>query len=451
MNETRKLSAFAAGLTYETLPTTVVARTKELILDQLTIQVGVSRKPWLRVARDYVMQQGGRPEATISGYGDVTTAENAAFVNGAVGHGFELDDVYAPALSHPGPVVVPAALAVAQREGASGKELLTAVVAGYEVMGRVGRALSPTYLYRGFHPTSASGAIGAAASTGRLLKLDVDTMVNGLAVAASFLCGLTECFHAGGEIKRYHAGIAAAGGVRAVGLAALGLTGPATALEGSFGIRAFSDDFQVEALLDRLGQQFVVLDIWQKKYGCNGMIHAPIDAVEAIRTKHGLAVEEIEEIVIGSNRHGPQEVGSIRTPEDVFGFQFSIYYAMALQLVRGGGGLYDYAETDARDPALAELAQRIRIEVNEAIDRQFPGKIGGTVTLRTKDGRRFSETVEDCRGTPGNPMSEDERLDKARRVAGMTMPADKVERLIQAVERLEAMENVRAMGKLVKC
>lgn len=450
MSETRELAAFAAHLSFESLPPSVVGKAKELVLDQLAIQIGVSHKPWLRIAYEYVQACGGRAEATIAGFGDQTNAEQAAFVNGTFGHGFELDDVYAPALSHPGPVVVPAAMAVGEREGVSGREFIAALVAGYEVMGRVGEALSPTYLYRGFHPTSASGAVGAAAAAGRILKFDERTLVNALAVAASFLSGLTECYHSGGEVKRYHAGIAASGGVRAAGLAQRGLTGPPTVLEGRLGIRALTDSFRVEPLVEQLGQRFVMSNIWQKRYSCNGMLHAPLDGLEALRARHQIEMATIDEVIVGSNRHALQEIGGIRVPTDIFGLQFSVYYALAIQLVRGRNVAADYSEETLRDPAVAEMATKVRLEVDPHIDSLFPGKIGGRVTIVLKDGQRFSQTVEDCKGTPGNPMTEGERLEKVREVAGLVMASEKVERLIETVNDLERVADLRDVARLLK-
>ena len=165
--ETLRVAEYATNLRYADLPLTVVDRAKQLVLDQLACEIGVSTKPWLQLAATYVVGLGGIPEATIVGSSHRTNAENAAFVNGAFGHGFEVDDAYPPGLIHPGAVIVPAALAAGEREGCSGRDFLLAVVLGYDVMGRIGCALSPTQLYRGFHPTSAAGPIGAARSASR--------------------------------------------------------------------------------------------------------------------------------------------------------------------------------------------------------------------------------------------------------------------------------------------
>ena len=450
MSATREVAEFVADLKFSDLTPHLIERTKDHILDQLGIQIGVSRKPWLKLAVDYVLIQGNKPEASIACCPDKVSAENAAFVNGTFGHGFEMDDVYAPALAHPGPAVVPAALAIAERDGCSGEDLLLSVVAGYEIMGRCGYALSPSHLYRGFHPTSAAGPLGSVAAAGKLMELDADAMVHALAVSASFCSGVTECYKSGGEVKRYHGGIGAQGGIRAAALAKLGLTGPATILEGPLGLRAMSDSYTPEVITDRLGEKFVVADIWTKKYSCNGMIHAPVDGIEAIRARRPFAAEDIERIDVGSNQHAVNEVGSIRLPKDMFGFQFSMNYALALQVVKGSNDFDAYIEGNLCDPEIVALAERIFTETDDEVQGWFPETLGARVIIRFKDGSVEEELIRDCRGSPGNPMSALELETKARNIAGMSMGTEEFQKVIDAVRSLEAMSDVRALGDLLR-
>lgn len=450
MSATRAVAEFVAGLRYDDLSAHLVQRTQDHILDQLGIQIGVSTKPWLKLAVDYVKSQANHPEASIAGTPGKVSAENAAFANGAFGHGFEMDDVYSPALAHPGPVVVSAALAIAERDGCSGKALIEAVVAGYEVMGRCGYALSPSQLYRGFHPTSAAGPLGAVAAVGKLMGLDADTLVHALAISGSFCSGVTECYKSGGEVKRYHGGIAAAGGIRAASLAKFGLTGPATILEGPLGIRAMSDTYTPEVITDGLGARFVVADIWTKKYAANGMIHAPADAVDIIRARRPFEAEEVARITVGSNQHAINEVGSIRKPQDIFGFQFSMNYALALQIVKRGNNFDAYTEANLNDPDIAALAERIFTETDAEVDGWFPEKIGGRVRIEFTDGGREEELVEDCRGTPGNPMSAEELEAKARAVASLSMSEAKFDAVIATVRTLQDVSDVRILGDVLR-
>ncbi|MGB0554556.1 MAG: MmgE/PrpD family protein [Alphaproteobacteria bacterium] len=450
MGVTREVAEFVAELKYSDLSPHIIQRTKDHILDQLGIQIGVSRKPWLKLAVDYVMTQGNKPESSIACCREMVSAENAAFVNGTFGHGFEMDDVYAPALAHPGPAVVPAALAIAERDGCSGEDFLLAVVAGYEVMGRCGYALSPSQLYRGFHPTSAAGPLGSVTATGKLMGLDADTMVHALAVSASFCSGVTECYKSGGEVKRYHGGIGAQGGIRAAMLAKMGLTGPSTVLEGPLGMRAFSDTYTPEVITDGLGERFVVADIWTKKYSCNGMIHAPVDGIEAIRARRPFGAADIERIDVGSNQHAVNEVGSIRLPKDMFGFQFSMNYALALQVVKGSNDFDAYIEENLRDPQIVSLAEFIFTDTDEEVQSWFPETLGARVTIKFKDGSVEEELIRDCRGSPGNPMTAEELETKARNIASMSMTADKFQGIIDAVRGVDTMPNARKLGDLLR-
>src|SRR3990172_3926508 len=194
MNESRDLARFVSELKYDNLPPEVIARVKDLILDQVGIMLACSTLPWSKVIYDYVRDWGdNKQESTIAHYGDRTKAENAVFVNSSFGHGFEIDDHYLPGQSHPGCIVVPSAIAMAEREHGTGKDLILAVAAGYEVMGRINKAIAPSCLIRGFHaPTSISGPFAAAAVAGKILDFEPELMLNALSIAGSHASGVIE-------------------------------------------------------------------------------------------------------------------------------------------------------------------------------------------------------------------------------------------------------------------
>lgn len=302
MNETRTLAKLVAEMRYQDLPKNVVAKTKELTLDQLGAQIGLSTKSFVRPAYEYVRALGGKKESTIVNYGDKTTAENAAFVNATFGSSFEIDDADLTALVHSGSVTIPTALALGEREHSTGKDYILAVVLGYEVIHRVGSAIARSALHRGFHTTSLSGPFGAAAAAGSILKFDKDKVLNALGIAGSHASGLREYTHTGSEVKRIHAGIAAHGGLRSALLAGFGLDGPTTILEGEGGFcRAFADDYNLKDITKDFGKEFAVMQMWSKSYACNGMLQAPIDAIHMIRREHPFKLEDIEEVIMGSN------------------------------------------------------------------------------------------------------------------------------------------------------
>ncbi len=282
------------------------------------------------------------------------------------------------------------------------------------------------------------------------MGLDADTMVHALAVSASFCSGVTECYKSGGEVKRYHGGIGAQGGIRAAMLAKFGLTGPATVLEGPLGMRAFSDTYTPEVITDGLGEKFVVADIWTKKYSCNGMIHAPVDGIEEIRARRPFAAADVTRIDVGSNRHAVNEVGSIRMPKDMFGFQFSMNYALALQVVKGSNDFDAYIEENLKDPEIVSLAERIFTDTDEEVQSWFPETLGARVTIKFKDGSVEEALIRDCRGSPGNPMTAAELEAKARNIAGMSMAPDSFQAVIDAVRSLDTLADARVLGDLIR-
>ncbi len=192
--------------------------------------LGNATRSFLAPVYKHIKALGGTGESTIVYYGDKTNVENAAFVNASFGHGFEFDDVHAESLSHPASVVIPAALALGEREHGNGKDFILAVAIGHDVLARVGMSIARSTLDRGFHPMSVPGTFGSAAAAGIVLRFNEDKMVNAMGIAGSYSSGLTEYQQSAGEVKRTHAGIAAQGGLRAALLAALCLTGSSNSL-----------------------------------------------------------------------------------------------------------------------------------------------------------------------------------------------------------------------------
>jgi aconitate decarboxylase len=255
---TRQLATFVSELSYNELPQEVIELAKTCILDALgSIFLGATL-PWGKIMTEYVKSVAGRPESIVIGSNERVGAAHAALANGTMGHGFEIDDVLICALHHPGVVVVPAALAMAERENSTGKELLAAVVAGYEVMNRVGKAVgTESHVMRGFLPTGTNGPFGAAAAAGKLLHLTGDRMTDALGIAGNQSGGLFEGVKEGRMTKRFAAGWAAQNGIIAADLAKLGFTGSSTVLEGEWGyLKAFSDGADPSPLAKKLGESF---------------------------------------------------------------------------------------------------------------------------------------------------------------------------------------------------
>jgi 2-methylcitrate dehydratase PrpD len=450
MDESKRLARFLSELRYNDLSNEVVERTKELVLDQLGIQLATSTTPEGLALYKYIQGVGGLGESTVVNYGDKVRAENAVFINAAFGHGFELDDTYLLSGTHPGAITIPSALALGEKELVDGKGFVAAIVAGYEAMGRISRSLAPSYWHRGFDPITVSGPFGAAAVVGKVLAFDADLMLNAISIAASHSSGIMEYAQTGGNVKRMHAGMAAFGGTRAALLAGAGITGPPTILEGRSGFcRAFSDDYRLGDILSDLGTEFVVMGISFKCHCVCYQIQAPIDATSKIVREHGIKPNDIEEIVIGTNEVAIPQVGIIFEPEEIAAAQFSAPFSVAMCVVKGSNDFRVYTEENLKDPEIKALAKRVRLEVDDQVQAMFPQKRAVRVTVKLKDGTSYEERLEGARGTPVNPMPRGEVEDKFRDLASVVLPDARIEEIIKVVEDLVELRDITALSKLL--
>ncbi len=451
MNESRDLATFVSELKYENLPQEVIARAKDLILDQVGIMIGISTMPWSRAIYEYVRDWGdGKPESTIAHYGYRTKAENAVFANSSFGHGFEIDDLYVRGSSHPGCITVPAALAMAEKESVSGKDVIVAVVAGYEVMGRINAAITPSCALRGFHSaTSITGPFGAAAVAGKIMGFDADLMLHALSIAGSHSSGLTEYDQGGGSVKRMHAGMAAHGGLRSALIAQKGLTGPGTILEGKHGLcQAFADEYNLEEITDQLGKDFrVVMGSGIKAYCACYAMHAGIDALRKLAAEHDIRPDDVAEITMGTNRRSIHHVDA--KPTDITSAQFSAPFGLALTLIRGGNGFKDYTEETLHDPKILSLSRKVKLEIDKEVDGEYPRTRAARITVRLKGGTTHSAKVDHCKGSPQNPMTRAEFEEKFRGLASVVATKDRMDEIIRLVYTVEQQKDLSALIPLL--
>jgi len=453
MGLTQELAEFVCRLKYTDLPKEVIDKAKELVLDQLGVQLACSTLPWSKIVYDYIKDikesSGIRGESTIVNYGLKTTAEDAAFANASFGHGFEIDDIYVKGQLHAGPIVISAALAVGERDNISGEDFIVAATAGYEVMSRIGAGTRPGPI---FHPTSAMGPFGAAAATCKVLGInDVEITRNALSIASSFCGGLGEFGETGGTAKRMHAGIASRGGLTAAFLAQRGLEGPSAAIEGGKGFaRAFSPDiYNPEEITHELGKVFKIRDTGLKIHCCCATVHAAMDAALKMRREHDIKSEEIEEIVDETFSLVIPLVGTIIEPEDLSGMQFSAAFNIALALAKGSTQFGDYIEENRTDPEILSLARKVKLVVDDEMESLYPDSQGAKLTVKLKNGTSYTEKVSDPKGTMRNPLTKEEIEAKFRSLAMVVLAKDKVEQIIETVYRLEKLESMRALSSLL--
>ena len=363
----------------------------------------------------------------------------AALVNAAQAHSFELDDYVPAGKTHPGTVIVPAAIAIAG-DATSGEELITAIVAAYDVMCRVAFALNPNSARgRGFHMTGLSGPFGAAAVAGRLLGLDEDELTSAFGIAASFSAGIFAFSAEGAMTKPLHAGRGAEAGIVAARLAQEGLTGPTAALEAEDGglLKAVSDASRPEELTRDLGQRFDLAAAAIKPYPCCGSNHSSIDAVRQLRTEHGLVADEIESIVVHNARGVVLQCGFDYTGQGgPLEAQMSLQYCVAAAVADGAVTLEHFGarRTDAE---LLRLARKVSFVVDEDIDRVYPKRFPARVTVHLAEGETLAASIDAPLGTPEHPIDDAGLRRKFVDVTAPSVGPEDRDRLLDAINALD--------------
>jgi 2-methylcitrate dehydratase PrpD len=411
-HETVQLAEYASALRYEDIPAPVVQRAKDCIADTVaTILFGYDL-PWSRIVVDYAKRNGGGGRSRILGAGEVPVhAPAAALANGAIAHAFEMDNLTQPnSGSHPGGTTFPAALAVAQERDLSGRETITAVVAGWETMIRIGRATKHSNERRGFHAPGTTGPFGAAVACGRLMGLDAPRMTNAIGIAASTAGGLLEFARSGtgAMVKRLHLGRAAEGGVLAASLAADGFTGPTSAIEGQAGfLKVLCNEYDMAELTRGLGRDYVTMSILFKRFPAHITAHTPVQAIEELKAAHKFTGADVAAISIAGEERVAR-VNNIPAPTDLMMAQYSVPFCVALALYRDPRDPQSFTDAAVRDPDIRALAAKVTITV----DPDAHGALASTVTVALKDGRTFTRRVEHFKGTPANPLDAEEMHEK---------------------------------------
>jgi 2-methylcitrate dehydratase PrpD len=423
-----RIGDFAAGVSYQRLPADVVASVRLRVLDTLGICVAATGLDTSAAARDWVLDQGGRPQAQAVGLPGRVPAALAGFLNGVLAHSLDYDDTHLPSVLHPSASVIPAALAAAQAAGADGRAVIAAIAAGLEVCVRVGmagydsRGRNSAFFEHGQHATSICGALGGAVSAGLLLGLDAAGVTHAIGVAASMASGLIEANRTGGTVKRLHCGWAAHAGVSAAQLVRHGFTGPATVLEGRFGFFQawLRGRYDPAAITEGLGSDWSVPGIFFKPYPANHFTHAAIDAAIRLRDR-GVRAADVESAILGVAAPTVRTIGepieAKRAPQTGYMAQFSGPYAVAAGLAGGGGlgvGLEDFTDELARDAERRALMARVSVVADDRCTGIFPHQFPAVLRVRTRDGRELTAEVMTNRGGPGNPLTYAELVGKFR-------------------------------------
>jgi 2-methylcitrate dehydratase PrpD len=447
------LAGFCAGLGPDDIPHEVRDNGALRVLDTVGCALAGSQAAFAPSVLGLAGRWGGGAPCTVVGSSLRASPPLAALVNGCLGHGLDFDDTHAPSITHASAVLVPVILALGEAERLDGRTALSALIAGYEAIARIGMAAPGQFHERGWHATAVCGAFAAALTAGRCLGLPAQSLTAAVGIAASMASGVMEFLEDGSSVKRLHPGWAAHSGVLAAGLARGGFDGPATALEGRFGFYrvALGAAPDMAPLLASLGTRWETLQISVKPYPCCHYVHAYVDAALRIRREHGIeagSVADIECLVPqGEVPIVCEPLPTKRRPRTSYEAQFSIPFAVAAALVDEGVGVASFAESRLSDPALLAVAARVRYTVDER--SPFPRSFPGWVRVRLHDGRVLEARQEQNRGGPEVPLAAAEVVDKFRANAARALPASRVAEVEKAVIGLEGIADLAPVVSLL--
>ncbi|XUM23785.1 MmgE/PrpD family protein [Bradyrhizobium oligotrophicum S58] len=452
--ETATLAAYVAELNYDDIPPEVLDRAKVLTLDFLGSAIRARREAESTpsvVNMLAALKLDAAGEATVFGDSRTWTPAVAALLNGTMGHSLDFDDTHADSSLHPSAPVVPAAFAVGEMVGASGREVLTAIVAGYEVCCRLGNALDPTSHYaRGFHPTATAGTYGAAAAAGKLFGLSEQQLIYAFGVSGSQAAGSLQFLVNGAWNKRYQVGASAMNGVIAATLAKNDFVGAIESVEGKHGLLVgYTDTPHHEKAVAGLGTTYETMKIGVKPYPSCRYTHAAIDAIIALRREHNLTPDQVKRVEIGLHRNGITLTGDAATkrhPTSIVGGQFSMFFTGALALDQGRFGWDDY--TRLGDGAINALADKFDVVQDDRLEVGRSHPFGARVTITTEDGvheRLHDDPSGEPTSFPSAQAMSDKFITLARPV--LSSRAQSFADAILSLERFDRVAQATELGR----
>ena len=448
---TRKIAAFVSGLTYAQIPGEVRERIKLLVLDSLGCAIYGANLEWCRILRGTLEQLDTTRTTSVWGTDQKLSSPHAALLNGTQVQGFELDDVHRKAVLHVGAVTLPALIAVAESHAQlSGRDFLTAAVAGYEIGPRVGLCMGQEHIGQGWHSGATVGIFSAAAGAARGLALDADRTVHALGVAGTQSSGLMAAQY-GAMVKRMHAGRAAQSGLYGALLASQGFTGIVDVFEAPYGgfCTTFSrsqDRFNLDELSAGLGERFETLRVSLKFYSCVGSNHTTLDAIRAIRARRPFGCDDIAEILVHGSQVTVDHVGWPYRPEGLTSAQLNLPFCVATLLLKGDVFVDEFTPDCVDDQERIALSRKVKVVHDPAITALGAGaRHKVRVGIRFKDGSVESETREAPRGSEQSFASADDIVGKFRKLTRGVMVAMQQNALIDAVLNLDKLPDSRTL------
>lgn len=461
MDAAYSIAKYLVNTKFEDIPSAAVEAAKKEILDQLGVALGGSSKPGIKELLELNKEWGGKAESTVFCFGDKLPAPQAVQVNAAMGHALDYDDT-GDGPVHPSVVIVPTAFASAERMGkVDGKEFITSVIMGVDLMCRLGGAFrlglkGPTiggHPGNGWHLTPVYGYFGAAGVAGRIFNLDVEKMLNALGIAYHQTAGNGQSVVDGALTKRMGPGFAARGGIVAAAMAAKGITGAHNIFEGELGLSTLyhQGNFDIGALTQDLGKQFKGINVEMKPYPCCKGTHGFVDMALALHTKNKIKPEDVKEVLITcpgmANLSLPLEVKS--HPRNPVDSQFSIPWAVAVVIARGRAGISDFNEEAIISKDILDICEKIKLDMEA--NPEGKERFRNALQITMNDGQVF---IEKSAGPSNNetalPFSVYEsKFRDCVSYAARPIPGKNIDRIVELVQGLDQVEDVREIVRLL--
>ena len=451
---TRGIAEFVSGLQYETIPAEVLTRIKLLMLDSIGCAIYGSDLEWCRILQNTLSEMDSG-SCTVWATNKRVSAPHAALINGTQIQSFELDDVHRQGVLHVGAVVIPSLLSIAEmRPGMSGKDFITAAVAGYEIGPRVGIAMGPEHIAQGWHSGATLGVFSSAAGAARGLKLDADKTVHALGIAGTQSSGLMAAQY-GAMVKRMHAGRASQSGLYGALFAEKGFTGILNVLESEYGgfcttMSRSTDRFNLKELTAGFGTKWQTMGIALKFYSCVGSNHSTLDAIRLMQQEKPFGKNDVKKIIVRGSQVTMDHVGWKYSPQGLTSAQLNLPYCVATWLIEGDCFVDQFTEDKVADPERIALADVVEVQHDEEITKAGSMKRHKVhVEVQLKDGTKMNRTVEAGRGTENNFASQADVVEKFEKLAAKNLPKAQVQKIRDFMLNLENEKDAGQLAKLL--
>jgi 2-methylcitrate dehydratase PrpD len=439
---TRILAEFVAGHPAGGFPASVAHQAHRTFFNWLGCAIGGARHEATDAAVAAVQLLEPAPQASVLGRAEAVDMASAALINGIASHVFDFDDTHLKTIIHPAGPVASAVLALAERNGATGREVIDALVLGVDVACRIGNVIYPDHYDRGWHITGSTGMLGAAAGCARLLRLDAPKTAMALGIAASQPIGLREQF--GTMTKSFHPGGAARAGLLSALLASRGFSASARALEAPRGlVQVISDKRAWHEATDELGERFEISFNTYKPFACGVVIHPCIDACVRLRAQ-GIAPEQVESIELAVHPLVLELTGK-KEPKDGLQGKFSVYHGCAVGLIHGRAGEGEFADEVVNDPRVVALRNKVRATVDGSIAEEAT-----LLTARLRDGRSVEVRVDHAIGSLHNPLSDAQLEAKFDALAAPVLGEARARGIAAQWRGIASLRDIRALIALCR-